>query len=275
MDNQTASCTVTRTLPRPPRSARNPGFFPETSAQQGGHPAARRAPQVSARGRWTRLHRSSPDPTRGGGTPVTGRGGGLRRDCGGGERDRRAAEPHRQPRAPEHAPGGWVGNATARVGSPRGPELGEPGEPGIRGQGRRRAPRLPAPGGGGSRAVTCSGSGGGGGSRGGEGASFRKGWDLPARPLPPQRGPSPTYSGVPVAGPRVDGGAPRSRLVPLPPPPGPPVPHSHPGLRLRADGPIASFLSQGGRVCPALLTQQKAGRNPGSSACWLFIPDLL
>lgn len=107
------------------------------------------------------------------------------------------------------------------MGSPRGLERGEPGEAGIRGQGRRRAPRLPAPsGGGGSRAVTCGGSGGGGGSRGGEGASFRKGWDLPARPLPPQRGPSPTYSGVPVAGPRVDGGAPRSRLVP------PPVPGS-------------------------------------------------
>lgn len=201
-----------------------------------------------------------------------GGAGGRRRHCGGGERDGRAAELHRPPRAREYAPGGWGGTAAARVGSSLGREQDEQG---IRGQGRMRAPRLPAPGGGGSRAVTCGGSGGGG-SRGGEGASFRKGWDLPARPLPPQRGPSPTYSGVPVAGLRVDSRALRSRLVPPPlPPPRPRFPHRHPGLRLRADGPIASFLSQGGRACLALLTQQKAGRDPGSSACWLFIPDLL
>lgn len=125
-------------------------------AHQGGRGAARRSLQVSARGRRTRLRRSSPDPTRGGGTPVTGRGGGRWQHCDGGERDGRAAEPHRPPQAR-----GWGGTAATRVGSPRGRERGEPG---IRGQGRRRAPRLPAPGGGGgSRAVTCGGSGGGGG----------------------------------------------------------------------------------------------------------------
>ena len=154
-----------------------------------------------------------------------GGAGGRRRHCGGGERDGRAAELHRPPRAREYAPGGWGGTAAARVGSSLGREQDEQG---IRGQGRMRAPRLPAPGGGGSRAVTCGGSGGGG-SRGGEGASFRKGWDLPARPLPPQRGPSPTYSGVPVAGLRVDRRALWSSLLPPPPPPPSPVPSPSPG----------------------------------------------
>lgn len=133
-----------------------------------------------------------------------------------GSGDGRAAEPHRLPRAREHALGGWGGSATTRVVSPRGPRAERAGQRG-RGTEEDAAPtcsgrqRL---------AVTCGGGGGGGGggSRGGEGASFRKGWDLPARPLPPQRGRSPTYSGVPAAGPRVDGGAPRSRLLPPPVP---------------------------------------------------------
>ncbi|XP_041497905.1 protein SOGA3-like [Microtus oregoni] len=40
----------------------------------------------------------------------------------------------------------------------------EPNEPGSGAEGRRRTPRLPAPGGSGSRAVTCGGGGGGGGA---------------------------------------------------------------------------------------------------------------
>lgn len=123
-------------------------------------------------------------------------------------------------------------------------------------------------------AVTCGGGGGGGGSsRGGEGASFRKGWDLLARPpgpLLPRRGPPPTYSGVPAARPsgRVD-----PLGLGLMPPPG--APNSHPGQEPGVDRRAASFRSLCGRVCLALLIQQKEGRNLGSSAWWLFIPDLL
>lgn len=146
---------------------------------------------------------------------------------------------------------------------PNGPDSGAEG---------RRTPRLPAPGGSGSRPVTCGG-GGGGGSRGGEGASFRKGWDLPARPPPPAAArPVPDLLRGPRCG--ASGGR-RSPAVRASTSPSPRLPSSHPRPRPGVDGPTASFQSQSRRVCLALLTQQKAGRNPGSSASWLFIPDLL
>lgn len=110
-----------------PRSVRNP------------HPSQERAPsgapQVSAWGRLGSVAslRSQPGSGRSGGTPVPGPGGGRRRHCGGGERDGRAAEPHRSPRAPEHTarglgrqchrPGGGPPGTRSRAGQtawPRG-----------------------------------------------------------------------------------------------------------------------------------------------------------
>lgn len=126
--------------------------------------------------------------------------------------------------------------------------------------------------------MTCGGGSGGGGSGGEEGASFRKGWDLLGRPPPPAR--------CAAARPRLILGSPPRGFPlraesPTPPPPRlwlpPPFgsPNSYPGLELRVDGRTASFQSLCGRVCLALLTQQKEGQNLGSSAWWLFILDLL
>lgn len=95
--------------------------------------------------------------------------------------------------------------------------------------------------------MTCGG-GGGGCSPGEEGASLRKGWDLPsAEPRP-----APDLWWGPCQRERAPG-------PPLPPPLG--VPDRYPGLEPSVHRGTSSSQSLCGRARRALRTRQKEGRN--------------
>lgn len=166
----------------------------------------------------------------------------------------------RDPRARRSGKGTW-GPAAGRTRRPAPPQRPRPS---LRLRAGPDAPWLPSGrGGGGGRrayllrcggppsprgAVTC-GCGGGGDSRGGEGASFRKGWDLPSRPpgpLPPR-----------AVRPRLILGSQGEQSPGRMPPATPRVPHSHPGLEPGVDGRTASFPRLCGRACLALLTNKR------------------
>lgn len=147
-----------------------------------------------------------------------------------------------------------------------------------------------APRGGGGAAPTCS--------RCGEAAVAWRGRDLRRRrqqsrrggrflqegvgsarpPAAPRRGPPPTYSGVPAARPPGETPSTSARLSPprgLRPPPPLGAPRGYPGLEPSGAGGTASFAFVDAIAWRSPLTQQKEGRNLGSSAWRLFIPDLL
>lgn len=229
------------------------------------------------------------------GTPVKGREPSRRRRAARrlGDGTAAAAEPGRagSPLRARGAPPG-ARDAAGHRASPgalregaeaeRGPAAGRTPPPGSPPPGWARsgadAPWLPGgPGRGRGAAPTCSGAAGprlprgavtgGGGGGGEEGASFRKGWDLRAGPPPAAPCPPPTYSGVPAARPR--GRADR------PGPPAAPTPRGPQELPAVEPSVDRCFPEPLWTLCLALLTQQKAARNLGSSACWLFIPDPL
>lgn len=184
---------------------------------------------------------------------VRSRGSGRRPRARGAPR--RVTEPSRAP-----PPGGprrlSPGAAPAarglrlRNGSGAGPNA--PWLPGGPGGGRGAASDAPTCSGAAGRraprgAVTCGS--GGGCSRGGEGASLRKGWDLPVRRAAAR--PRPILGSLPArAGPPGP---------PLSPPLG--VPNSYPGPEPSVRGGTASSRSLCGRARLALLTQQKEGRD--------------
>ena len=203
----------------------------------------------------------------GGAAPGALRGGGRRRAGLRGREDPAARAPLRLPPSPVLRLRAGRGAEPHAPGCPAAPRGGGGAAPTCSGAAGPRSP---------GGAVTCGGgSGGGGGSRGEEGASFRKGWDLPAR--------------CAAARPRLILG---SRLPGLP---GRVTPlHTHPQPRVSGfhhpSGPriVTRGWSRAGTVKPllskafvnaiawrSLLTQQKEGLNLGSSAWWLFIPDLL
>lgn len=162
-----------------------------------------------------------------------------RRHCGGGGGGDRGESAPRSGESPgagagDHALGGAAGFQLARA--PRAPQQHPPpwalpaglqrhrlSRRQARAQeGALRARRLPDRGGGAAgsrRAVTRGGGGGGGGCSDRDwGASFRKGWDLLARPLPRLRDPPPAPPGEcrGVPRPAIARGAPHSypRLAP-------------------------------------------------------------
>ncbi|XP_047575832.1 basic proline-rich protein-like [Lutra lutra] len=193
---------------------------------------------------------------------------GALRDWGRAERGPRGREDPGAP-VPQQRPPPPV--SASKLGAEPAPAPGCPASPAASRPRCPAPPAAPRPGGGGGAAPTWSGAAGprspggavtcGGGSGGGEaGASFRKGWDLRARPPPP-----------PLPAPRSSRGlrreaAPESR-APAPPrasgrrPPPPPGPEFLPGAAPRG---TAEAPRSRARVDAPAAARGRAGRNrPG------------